>query len=315
MRAPRARRAAPPAAATATSEVSEAGTAAASEEVARLAEGLADEGYVVCRRALPAEAVGELRGAARDELARFKSRLAEIQGVPVASFDAVADGFVYAEIAHRSPRRYDMQLLAPPLLDRHGRPRRVEQHVAEETAASLARWVVEGRESAAWWEVAKRAVGDDAVLHFAGCITSEPGAVSQALHVDGEHLFGASAEVETPPYAVTVFIPLVNTSLEAGNGPTQFVAGTHTSTAAAAREGARVASAGEGGQEYMLAGATRDAEAPTLCAGDAVLADYRVVHRGLANTSSSSRPLLYLTIAAPWWADCKNFGTRSVWDA
>ena len=81
--------------------------------------------------------------------------------------------------------------------------------------------------------------------------------------MDGEHLFGLSGDSPAAPYAVNAFIPLVDTSLELRNGPTEFVAGTHTPAAAHEREAARA----EGGGDHMLAGATRDAEAPALTAG------------------------------------------------
>ena len=43
--------------------------------------------------------------------------------------------------------------------------------------------------------------------------------------------------------------------------------------------------------------------------GSAVLFDYRLHHRGLANrsTSGESRPLLYLTFGRSWFTDAENF--------
>jgi hypothetical protein len=44
-------------------------------------------------------------------------------------------------------------------------------------------------------------------------------------------------------------------------------------------------------------------------AGDCILFDYRLNHRGLGNKSQSNRALLYLTYAVPWWRDPKNFSS------
>eukprot|EP00937_MAST-01D_sp_MAST-1D-sp2_P007638 g7638.t1 len=42
-------------------------------------------------------------------------------------------------------------------------------------------------------------------------------------------------------------------------------------------------------------------------AGGAIMFDYRVHHRGLANASGSARPLLYFTYAKPWFDDVTNY--------
>ena len=270
---------------------------------------------------MPAAAVAELRAAADSELARLKARMRKAHAIDVAT-----DEFAFAEVAHRSPLRYDVQLVPP-------RPRGRTGRVSPTTADALERWVLPAdvpdvgaagtderhrvvRESV-WHRAARAVIGEDAVLHFCGCVTSEPGAIAQSLHVDGEHLARdlARGVAHAPPYAVNVFIPLVDTSLALRNGPTEFLPGTHMASAAAQRSaGAAGAAAPAAAPAHMLRGATRGAEAPALRAGDAVLADYRVVHRGLANSSQSARPLLYLTLAAPGWRDSHNFGAHSVWD-
>ena len=38
-------------------------------------------------------------------------------------------------------------------------------------------------------------------------------------------------------------------------------------------------------------------------AGDAVVMDWRLKHRGLANNAGEDRPMLYLTYAQPWFVD------------
>jgi ectoine hydroxylase-related dioxygenase (phytanoyl-CoA dioxygenase family) len=49
--------------------------------------------------------------------------------------------------------------------------------------------------------------------------------------------------------------------------------------------------------------------------GSALLFDYRVLHRGLANQSDRRRPVLVLTFAKSWFRDNLNFPSRSVGSA
>eukprot|EP00049_Salpingoeca_infusionum_P007968 m.128580 g.128580 ORF g.128580 m.128580 type:complete len:122 (-) comp13873_c1_seq4:1820-2185(-) len=46
--------------------------------------------------------------------------------------------------------------------------------------------------------------------------------------------------------------------------------------------------------------------------GDVIMFDYRTVHRGVANTSQKSRPLLYQVYSKSWFADVVNFGEESL---
>ena len=48
--------------------------------------------------------------------------------------------------------------------------------------------------------------------------------------------------------------------------------------------------------------------APLLRRGDAVVYDQRTVHRGTANRSTETRPVLYLLFARPWYQETLNFG-------
>ena len=51
-------------------------------------------------------------------------------------------------------------------------------------------------------------------------------------------------------------------------------------------------------------------------AGDAILFDYRVLHRGLANTTEDvARPLLYFTYGRAWFTDATNYSALSIYDA
>jgi len=88
-----------------------------------------------------------------------------------------------------------------------------------------------------------------------------------------------------PLHAVNVFVPLID--LHSGSGPTEYVPGSHFDFELKARS-----------------------KIPKVKAGHALVFDYRLKHRGLANTGSEERPLLYLTYAKPFWLDVYNFDRK-----
>ena len=47
-------------------------------------------------------------------------------------------------------------------------------------------------------------------------------------------------------------------------------------------------------------------------AGDAIIFDYRILHRGLANNSTNDRPLAYFTYGRSWFRDATNYSTTSL---
>ena len=61
-------------------------------------------------------------------------------------------------------------------------------------------------------------------------------------------------------------------------------------------------------------GAPRDVFAPELAPGDLLVYDQRTVHRGVANVSPNSRPILYLLFCRPWFREHINFGSTSLFD-
>jgi ectoine hydroxylase-related dioxygenase (phytanoyl-CoA dioxygenase family) len=115
---------------------------------------------------------------------------------------------------------------------------------------------------------------------------------SQAWHADGPHLFDTVATL--PAHAFNVFFPLCD--LTPQNGPTEFAIGSH-----------------ERGREYCNSQEDASEEAAVPCrtilahAGDAIIFDYRLWHRGSPNHSHADRQLLYAVVAKPWWLDSRNY--------
>lgn len=103
--------------------------------------------------------------------------------------------------------------------------------------------------------------------NFAGLVDSLPQSEAQQWHTDGQHLF---AGMELPPHAATCFVALQPLVAECPLGCPQFAPGSHISKAAKALE--------EGVELDVVHGEMQ-------AAGDAILFDYRLVHRGVENSS------------------------------
>lgn len=137
-----------------------------------------------------------------------------------------------------------------------------------------------------------------------GCFLSLPDAAGQNLHTDGPRL---SEVVDLYPYAINCFVPLVDVGPSNG---TEFHPGTQrreqhvtdaTTTATSSRaERARVREAAAVAKKVV----------PRAAVGEAVLFDYRVLHRGMPNKACDPRPCAYVTFAQRWYTDTYNFGTK-----
>lgn len=142
---------------------------------------------------------------------------------------------------------------------------------------------------AAWMPLVREILGDDVLLIHKGVFISMPGAEGQIYHQDGPHL---STQTQRPCHAVNVFIPLVDLCMR--NGPTEFCLGTHVL-----------------GHENFVKDRVYT---PCVPAGKPVIFDYRLGHRGLSNTSSEARPIVYCTYAAAAngkeFRDSVNFSRR-----
>lgn len=130
----------------------------------------------------------------------------------------------------------------------------------------------------------------------------------QKWHADGGHLFSPDQlpkGLTLPPHCINVFYPLVD--LTRDNGPTEFRIGSHRRDRPSANNNNN----------------NSKVEFPLVCkAGGAVLFDYRIQHRGKANTSAKgsaptitttkqvdldkARPVLYLAYSKTFFKDHGN---------
>lgn len=113
----------------------------------------------------------------------------------------------------------------------------------------------------------------------------------EQFHLKGVH--ARDGGVQTPPYLLNVFVPLVD--LAAENGPTEFVLGSHTW--------------GDRWSEFELDPAEPGEELlATVPRGTIVIADYRTVHRGTVNRSGAPRPVAMIIAGRQWAFDTLNYG-------
>jgi ectoine hydroxylase-related dioxygenase (phytanoyl-CoA dioxygenase family) len=139
---------------------------------------------------------------------------------------------------------------------------------------------------------------DQLKLCHLSLLVSTPGSAEQGWHADGGHV---SITKHLPCHCYNIFIPLQDVPLEMG--PTEFRPGGHFLTRNLG--------------PMMLAAKCRKTLRPPvwppLQLGDAVLFDYRVLHRGKANTSTTvNRNVLVMTFCEPWFQDILNFPKRSM---
>ena len=139
-------------------------------------------------------------------------------------------------------------------------------------------------------------------------VYSKPGACTQNWHADGAHQKGALDAGWTrlgyqtqlaAPYAICLFVPLID--LNATVGYTQFWPGSH-----------RYRDLVGFGPVAALAGATLD-DGQSCRAGDGIWYDYRLLHRGMPNTSLDTvRPILQVVFKKKWYVEQANYGVTSM---
>ena len=246
--------------------------AAVPPDEAALTAALHGDGFVAVRGVADLGLLEECRCASLAALAECFEAMAS-RGEPVPPGVGQRGG--YREIVRRHVGRYE---------NRHG---------VSVGALSELRAAVEG---SAAHRVAVAALGGEAVVLGCSCVVAEAGCEAQAWHVDGGHVNAAKHE---PVHCLNVFVPLVDVS---GGGGTEFKPGSHFLT----RDLKRL---------MLLARIKkqlRSPVAPRLRPGDAVLFDYRVLHRGTLNTTGGPRPVFVLTLAKPWFRDLLNFPKRAL---
>jgi hypothetical protein len=133
-------------------------------------------------------------------------------------------------------------------------------------------------------------LGDDYQVAFSGIVYSLADSVAQAWHRDGPHL-ATSDGPTAPAHALTAFFPLCDVTEDRGSP--QFIPGSHLLS-----------------DEVANTTDHHVVQFNPLAATDCVVFDYRLLHRGMPNVGSDTRPLMYVVFSVPHWCDDINFGTE-----
>jgi phytanoyl-CoA dioxygenase PhyH len=135
--------------------------------------------------------------------------------------------------------------------------------------------------------------------------TLMPGAARQPIHLDLGHLWPAHG-IAHPPYMLAVNIAVVDVTNE--NGSMEVWSGSHTVTDPPLTEPTRLILV----EEKVDAMARQchpeiEAERVTMQAGDILLRDMRLWHRGTENRTNRARPMMWSLVATEWYRG----GTRA----
>lgn len=198
------------------------------------------------------------------------------------------DVFAYKEIGSRGKYRFDA------LFDKE-----------KEEEDALFRFA---KSEAPWVHPVKEILRDDEDIDInISIVWTEPNCLDQEWHCDGAHRgdqetydeqTGALVKAHAEPYAVCVFMTLVN--LDDTVGYTEFWPTSHKNAGLL----------GFGPAALSLGGVQSNQNAK---AGDWVMYDYRLMHRGIGNKSKDvRRPILQFLYAVDGYKERKNYGTESV---
>lgn len=195
----------------------------------------------------------------------------------------------FRQVVMRSPGRYELSLLNHPewfFDEKNGKD------LLEKLKVQLGPIVLPILDKDSW---------DDVNITNLSFVVSTPGAPSQGWHADGGHV---ALDVHKPCHCLNVFVPLQDMP-SAEWGPTEIRPESHYYT----RNLAPMLLAAKARKQL------RPTVAPLLQLGDVLAFDYRVLHRGLANTTQDGlRAILVLTVSEVWFQDRLNFPKRSMYD-
>jgi hypothetical protein len=203
----------------------------------------------------------------------------------------------FREIVMRSPGRFELSLLN---LDenRFRCVRAAKEHDVDSFLVPEIKAIVSVLEPLLPSLLGRNAMNDLKLCHVS-LLVAVPGSSDQGWHADGGHV---SLSEHLPCHCVNIFIPLHDVPLRMG--PTEFRPGGHLLTRNLA--------------PMLLAAKCRKTLRapvwPALQQQDVVVFDYRVLHRGRANTTETNRHVLVITYCEPWFEDVLNFPKRSMLD-
>jgi hypothetical protein len=248
-------------------------------DIKRACATLREEGVCVISTAIPRAQAEELRVTTKS-LIQCADAALDAKGIDVGT-----QSFTFADISSRGNFRFDLKF----------------DTGCDDSSASCEA-VRTLLETGPWVPLVLEMLGAtvDEVVRRADLIYSRPGSPHQEWHSDGPHYGPGADEMgqgHAPSYAVCVFVPLID--LTQATGYTAFWPGSHKYPDLL----------GFGPCAPLLHSDWHG----MLNAGDAVLYDYRCVHRGMANVSSDTeRPLIQFLYHLHKHTEAKNFFGESL---
>lgn len=236
-------------------------------------------GMFLQKSIIDASEVRELRTYVDEEIAGIE----EMMKIHRPNVSIGKDTFHFREIASRGNERFDLRLQSPAAIE-------FVEKVFMERVSSLLETILGSV---------------DEIDFDMSVVYSKPGAPNQGWHSDGDHQKGgkdAGWDVDgwktrlADPYALCLFIPLIDLNSETGY--TQFWPGSHRNRDLMGF-----------GPVAEITGATWDG---ACTAGDAIWYDYRLFHRGMANTSNLLRPVVQIVFKKKWYVEKANYGEVGV---
>jgi len=163
-----------------------------------------------------------------------------------------------------------------------------------------------------WWPLVARLLGEDAEHSFSGVVSSEPGSPAQEWHIDSPH---ASAK-HLPAHMVNVFVTFEDVSM--AMGPTEFAVGSHRHTNHLSNPALVVDNLlyQSSGMSPEMLRTYSSAYSSAFGAGDCLIFDDRMMHRGLANASEKTRHVVYFSYRKKGYRENTHFeAKRSLFDS
>jgi hypothetical protein len=254
---------------------------------------LRDRGFVVLdddEWRLPTALVDDAKHAVLGEIDDLLSL------VPRFGCDPLEQNYNFAEICHRSRKRWDMRVPGEAV------------SALTSAAVQAALPVVLGLDQLpshpdeGCVPLTRRIPAGKPRMLMTGAIVSHPGATAQRFHCDADddHLAWSSLLPRHRMY--NVFVPLVDVQRDTQG--TQFWPGSHHSLTRRPRYRAAMQRSGALEADVAAMGAM---EAPACRAGGLVVFDFRLMHRGLPNDTPQARPVAYAVLGRGGARDGVNF--------
>jgi len=227
------------------------------------ADQLAADGVLLLHQLCNSEFVGRIMAVSRQ-------RIGEVQAALGTREIGIGSAAGYEEIVQRSPGRWDVPI-------------------------SPQQFGFDDKELP-WWPLVASVLGDDAEHSFSGVVFSDPGSPAQFWHIDSPH----ESARHLAPHALNVLVALH--AIPMAMGPTEFARGSHILTnhlnnPALVRDALIYQHASTSPRRLVQDIGSPEPErfVCDLDKGSCLLFDDRLLHRGLANRTESTRHVAYFS--------------------